>query len=297
MGTGWGFCFAQVTSGKCRSIQKNASLMDLIATPSTSTSTCNAKGQTNGTSEPADDDEEEETKQKQKQTTTEAERFPGEVDINIQAGTLLSESYALLPCDLRNVSDLKAALEEKGHVEYGAPTLVILECVIAYLDGSHTRNILRYLADHFTAGCCVVLYDMIGPEDPFGQQLIYNVESRGCPLPGIRSFPSKASHIQVLQEAGFTSGVGVHTMLEVYREYVDAKERGRIERIEFLDELEEWNLIMSHYCLSYAFKGDAKVFGTLKMPLQLSRSSLSSSVHRDRDMQGPVPVDRYKYMD
>lgn len=57
-------------------------------------------------------------------------------------------------------------------------------------------------------------------------------------------------------------------MLEVYDKYVDGEERRRAERIEFLDELEEWHLIMSHYCLSYACKGSPDKYGS-RMPLRL----------------------------
>jgi tRNA wybutosine-synthesizing protein 4 len=254
----------EVTSGKCRSIQKNAALIDLITN-----SKSNSK--------------------MEKQQGQDQDPLVG-VDINVQAGTLLSEDYSLLACDLRKASELKALLEEKAHVDYSKPTLVVLECVIAYLDGDATRNILRYLTGSFHGGCCVVMYDMIGPSDPFGQQLIYNVESRGCPLPGIRTFPSKAAHTQLLQETGFTGCVGVHSMLEVYSRYVDKQERGRVERIEFLDELEEWNLIMSHYCLSYAAcaKGDPKVFASEQMPINLADSSVKVN-HKEPD--------HFKYMD
>ena len=31
---------------------------------------------------------------------------------------------------------------------------------------------------------------------------------------------------------------------------IDEKERQRIEQLELFDEVEEWNLIMSHYCMT-----------------------------------------------
>jgi hypothetical protein len=36
-------------------------------------------------------------------------------------------------------------------------------------------------------------------------------------------------------------------MQNLYYKKTDPSERKRIEKIDFLDELEEWNLIMSHY--------------------------------------------------
>ncbi|QDZ22249.1 leucine carboxyl methyltransferase [Chloropicon primus] len=190
----------------------------------------------------------------------------GEAKVDVESGTISSAKYALLPSDLRDPAKVKASLDV-AQADYEAPTFILLECVLAYLDGDATRNLLSLLANTFER-CCVLIYDMIGPDDPFGQQLIYNVESRGCPLPGIRSFPAKESHAKLLEECGFTCG-GVHDMLEVYGKYVNQDERKRTERIEFLDELEEWHLIMAHYCLSYGFKGSPDLFGTRAMPLKL----------------------------
>jgi len=36
-------------------------------------------------------------------------------------------------------------------------------------------------------------------------------------------------------------------MARVYYECIEIEERKKIEKLEMLDELEEWNLIMSHY--------------------------------------------------
>ena len=220
---------SQVTTSKCRSVQKNQSLIDLIA---------------GGGGTLADD-----------------------VEIDAEGGRIFSEQYALVPCDLRDIEGLKTSLEVAS-VNYQAPTLGLLECVLAYLDEDSTRNLLKLISDSFES-CCILIYDMIGPDDPFGQQLIFNVESRGCPLPGIRSFPTKDAHAKLLQQCGFSTATGVHNMLEIYQKYLDGAERKRTERIEFLDELEEWNLIMSHYCLSYGAKGSSPMFSSEKMPLKL----------------------------
>ncbi len=190
-----------------------------------------------------------------------------DVEIDAEGGRIFSEQYALVPCDLRDIEGLKTSLEVAS-VNYQAPTLVLLECVLAYLDEDSTRNLLKLISDSFES-CCILIYDMIGPDDPFGQQLIFNVESRGCPLPGIRSFPTKDAHAKLLQQCGFSTATGVHNMLEIYQKYLDGAERKRTERIEFLDELEEWNLIMSHYCLSYGAKGSSPMFSSEKMPLKL----------------------------
>ena len=38
----------------------------------------------------------------------------------------------------------------------------------------------------------------------------------------------------------------------MYEQFLDAKARRAAEALEFLDELEEWQLLMSHYCLCLA---------------------------------------------
>lgn len=190
----------------------------------------------------------------------------GEAEIDVEAGTISSDDYALLPSDLRDERALTDALE-RGGADHSAPTFVLLECVLAYLDKDATRSLIALLSRLFES-CCVLVYDMIGPDDPFGQQLIFNVESRGCPLPGIRSFPTTRSHSELLEGSGFAEA-GVHSMLDVYARYVSPDERKRAERIEFMDELEEWHLIMSHYCLAYAYKGDKALFASQRMPLKM----------------------------
>ena len=43
-------------------------------------------------------------------------------------------------------------------------------------------------------------------------------------------------------------------MLQIYNNYSDQNERKRIEKIDFLDELEEWELLMQHYFFLIAQK-------------------------------------------
>ena len=45
-------------------------------------------------------------------------------------------------------------------------------------------------------------------------------------------------------------------MRQLYKDGTDPEERKRIEKIEFLDEWEEWNIIQSHYLVSLSFNFD-----------------------------------------
>lgn len=44
-------------------------------------------------------------------------------------------------------------------------------------------------------------------------------------------------------------------MLSIYNSLIPQSEKIRINRIEMLDEVEEWELLMSHYCVSMGIKG------------------------------------------
>lgn len=45
-------------------------------------------------------------------------------------------------------------------------------------------------------------------------------------------------------------------MMQAHNHMVSDTEKIRINRLEMLDEVEEWALLMSHYCLTVAVKGD-----------------------------------------
>jgi tRNA wybutosine-synthesizing protein 4 len=107
-------------------------------------------------------------------------------------------------------------------------------------------------------------YEMITPEDKFGQQMVENIEMRGCSLLGIHECPSleaqKARMLSVLGGEG-TQAEAI-TMGKVYKERLEA-DRARIEKLEMFDEWEEWDLLQAHYCLvlgirnteQYSFEG------------------------------------------
>jgi hypothetical protein len=44
-------------------------------------------------------------------------------------------------------------------------------------------------------------------------------------------------------------------MLSVYDNYISIEERRRVARLEIFDEIEEWQMLMSHYSLTISVKG------------------------------------------
>ena len=45
-------------------------------------------------------------------------------------------------------------------------------------------------------------------------------------------------------------------MLVAYKQLISLEERNRVNKLEMFDEIEEWELLMSHYSITVAVKGE-----------------------------------------
>lgn len=101
--------------------------------------------------------------------------------------------YALQAADLRRTKELDAAIVATG-LDTGLPTLVLLECVLAYLEPQDAASLLSWAAAKFPTSV-VVTYDPTHPHDPFGRQMLLNLQARGCPFRSISAAPWSSSRI------------------------------------------------------------------------------------------------------
>jgi hypothetical protein len=74
---------------------------------------------------------------------------------------------------------------------------------------------------------------------------------RGIDLKGIYQYPSVESQIERFKKLGF-SNVDCITLLQSERELLSQEEINRLNVLERLDELEEWELICNHYIFAEA---------------------------------------------
>ena len=161
------------------------------------------------------------------------------------------DELRLVGVDMRDVSEVDRKLRLAG-IDFTLPTLFLAECVLVYLLPSHSLPLIRYTASAFTGGCYFVSYEQILPHTAFGQTMLHNLQLRGCPLLGLTAYPTLDAHrSRYAEAAGYERWAG-WDMLRVYGEWIDAEDRERVEGVEWLDELEEWNLIQSHYHISCA---------------------------------------------
>ncbi|CAD0083202.1 unnamed protein product [Aureobasidium vineae] len=186
----------------------------------------------------------------------------GLMTMSADKSSLQSPNYSLHSLDLRDLAG--SAPLSIPNLASNLPTLLISECCLCYLPPQTTSSILS----HFTtlipsAPLAIILYEPIRPYDSFGKTMITNLASRGIELQTVRRYYSLAAQRSRLASAGFSSGQGAADVEQIYygNEWVSEAERDRVERLEWLDEVEEWKLLASHYCVAWGWRdGEEKVF-------------------------------------
>ncbi|XP_006461279.1 hypothetical protein AGABI2DRAFT_204952 [Agaricus bisporus var. bisporus H97] len=182
-----------------------------------------------------------------------------------EGGTVLhSRQYHLLAADLRRdpVDTLQEPLtipsqgSQEPILSPQCPTLLLFECVLAYMEVNVSSRLLQWFVDYFSAngggaplGC--VIYEMFGLNDPFGRVMLNNLRARSVTLPGAEPFMTLDSLVERLLKTGFHKGWAL-TLKEIRKSYIEPEELARISRLEMLDETEELELVLAHYAISWS---------------------------------------------
>jgi len=162
---------------------------------------------------------------------------------------LAAADDALVCADLADIDSLLTALAS-ARFDPKLPTLVLIECVLVYMEPAAGSALLAFLAAHLPDAACLA-YDMIRPDDAFGRQMVSNLEGRGLRIPGISGCADTNAHEARFAACGWRGCKSVD-MVHWYERELPRVERQRVERLEWLDEVEEWRLLLSHYCFVLA---------------------------------------------
>uniref|UniRef100_A0A0G4GPT2 [phosphatase 2A protein]-leucine-carboxy methyltransferase n=1 Tax=Chromera velia CCMP2878 TaxID=1169474 RepID=A0A0G4GPT2_9ALVE len=175
---------------------------------------------------------------------------PNKDDIPQVGGLIRTDKLRMVGADLRDLQKLEG--EVRGaDFSPTQPTLFFCECVLVYMKGEQSDQVLRWASSLVHAPSSICIYEQCNPDDAFGRVMVENLQSRGCALLGLKDYPSIASQRRRLRTAGWAF-CRICDMNDVYDKMIDQSDVMRIQRLELFDEIEEWRLIQSHYFIAVA---------------------------------------------
>lgn len=202
-----------------------------------------------------------------KDTITKSLDDPTSLTINAEKTALHSSTLNIHPIDLRDLALSASALSNLPHLDLDLPTLLLSECCLCYIPPETTTKIMATLTSVLHGSTSIILYEPIRPYDSFGKTMVQNLSSRGIELRTVKKYYSLGAQRLRLKQAGFDAGQGARSIEDIYygrtvEAWLTDEERSRVERLEWLDEVEEWRLLGRHYCITWAWRDreDGDVF-------------------------------------
>lgn len=180
--------------------------------------------------------------------------------------------YRMIDCDLTEPEKVVDALmnpkvaqkscvlpsdHDSGHsvIDPTMPTLILAECVLVYMSGEASTNLLRTFNEKVfkpTTPVLLLSYDAVNPDDRFGKVMVETLLRRGIPLLGINDLKNPEAHEARAKACGFNC-VRSQTMRKLYST-VTLEEKKMLDALERIDDWEEWDLLHEHYTMTFAGK-------------------------------------------
>ncbi|PMD47867.1 leucine carboxyl methyltransferase [Hyaloscypha variabilis F] len=165
-------------------------------------------------------------------------------------------TYCCHPLDLRQLPKIQTLQEILG-LRNDIPTLVISECCLCYLDVDSSRDVVKWFSDRIPS-LGIILYEPIGADDPFGQMMVANLAARGITMPSLRPYKTLLDQKTRLGELGFSKDSGgqeAETVEKIWEQWIPSTEKERVDSLEGLDEVEEWQMLARHYAVVWGWRG------------------------------------------
>lgn len=142
------------------------------------------------------------------------------------------------------------------------PTVIISECCLCYLQPTAADRAALYFTQELldpTTPCGMIMYEPIKPDDAFGQVMVDNLAARGIVLQTLKKYGSIDAQRHRMQAYGLHEAEG-YDVNHLWRKGVSQTEKERIASLEMVDEVEEWELLASHYCVVWGWRaGEASL--------------------------------------
>jgi [phosphatase 2A protein]-leucine-carboxy methyltransferase len=133
------------------------------------------------------------------------------------------------------------------------PTLLVSECCLCYLETPEAKDVVKYFVDRIPS-LGLVLYEPVKPDDAFGRQMVSNLAARKIQMPTLDAYKNPKDQEDRLRQAGFEE-VRQKTVDDMWGHWVSEEEKERLDGLEGLDEVEEWQLLAGHYIIAWGWKG------------------------------------------
>ncbi|KIO22660.1 hypothetical protein M407DRAFT_116668 [Tulasnella calospora MUT 4182] len=171
-----------------------------------------------------------------------------------KGGTVLRSSvFNILAVDLRGepseaLQPLEVLLSD------GQPVLLLAECVFPYMSPETSAAIIRWFTERYSR-VSIISYDMFGLGDAFGKVMRENLQIRNIELPGVDDNPTRQSLEHRLHGCGLSETNSV-TLKNARAACFPGPEVDRISGLERLDEVEELDLVLGHYSITWGSKDE-----------------------------------------
>lgn len=164
----------------------------------------------------------------------------------------LNGEYYCHGLDIRRLSP--AADEALPGLRTDVPTLILSECCLCYLSQEESEGVLAYFSSRIP-NVAVIIYEPIHLGDPFSDTMVSNLAARNIHMPSLERRRDEEDQAARLKRIGFETTRHL-TIDRIWSRWVNGEEKERVDRLEGLDEVEEWQLLAGHYVVVWSFRGD-----------------------------------------
>ncbi|ODA77718.1 hypothetical protein RJ55_06320 [Drechmeria coniospora] len=160
--------------------------------------------------------------------------------------------YHCHAADIRKLDDIFAS-DMPPSIRTDLPTLVLSECCLCYLTQEDSDRVLAVFHSKIPQ-LAIAIYEPMPLDDAFGQVMVSNLKARRIHMPSLARYKDADGQEDRLRTAGFET-VGHATIKDSWDRWIDGDEKKRLDRLEGLDEVEEWQLLAAHYVVVWGAKG------------------------------------------